>query len=73
MISTERFVDYTMVAFHMNLINESGHMVLPACQATLKSHEAMENSGLPVVSLTDRGSPVTFLHLSMSWSLMLWT
>ena len=47
MISTERFVDYTMVAFHMNLINESGHMVLPACQATLKSHEAMETAASP--------------------------
>ena len=28
----------------MNLINESGHMVLPACQATLKSHEAVETA-----------------------------
>jgi hypothetical protein len=31
------------------------------------------NSGVPVVSLTHHGSPVTLLHLNMSWSLMLWT
>lgn len=55
MFSTERFVDYTMVAFHMNLINESGHMVLPACQATLKSHEAVETA-----------VPLSFLLLTMA-------